>query len=148
MKHTTTWKPDTCECELHYEWDDAVPTEERIHTPVEQVTTHDGTIVQTTRCRHHEHLTGHVSDVHAAVSSENQNKNRLYALVVETHPELTTKDAAGNAILHPGSFEWLFDERRALVVKVKGINTDQSLALQNEAREKLGINDPLSINAS
>lgn len=32
MIHITTWRPDTCGCEIQYAWDDSVPTEQRVHT--------------------------------------------------------------------------------------------------------------------
>lgn len=28
---TTRWKPDTCKCEIEYEWDDSIPQNERVH---------------------------------------------------------------------------------------------------------------------
>jgi len=31
-KHITRWTPDTHDCVIEYEWDDAVPAEERVHT--------------------------------------------------------------------------------------------------------------------
>lgn len=31
-QHITTWRPDTCECEVQYSWDDSVPAEERVHS--------------------------------------------------------------------------------------------------------------------
>jgi hypothetical protein len=32
MLQTTTWHPDTCGCVISYQWDDAVPAEQRKHT--------------------------------------------------------------------------------------------------------------------
>ena len=67
---TTTWRPDTCGCELHYDWDTDHHEDIRVHTPRE-VHPHGHV---TKRCPKHSH---HVSvhDLHAAVLAENRAKN-------------------------------------------------------------------------
>ena len=32
MIKITTWRPDTCECEIEYSWDDTVPQDQRVYT--------------------------------------------------------------------------------------------------------------------
>lgn len=37
--HTTRWSPDTCDCVVEYDWDDAEPTNVRKHTLKKMVNT-------------------------------------------------------------------------------------------------------------
>ena len=93
MKKITVWRPDTCGCELHLEWDDAAPIESRTHDPVHVVP-----------CEHHAHHPTH-AHAHAAVLAENQGKNRAMAALLEHAPHLE-----GQAI------GFSFDETRNLVL--------------------------------
>lgn len=71
MKKVTTWRPDTCDCELHYEWDTDHPEDSRVHTPVEVHPHGHGT----KRCPLHSHH-GDVHDLHNAVVAHNRAKNK------------------------------------------------------------------------
>lgn len=42
MIQKTKWKPDTCECEIVYEWDDSLPDDQRVHT-----------LASIQKCQHH-----------------------------------------------------------------------------------------------
>lgn len=81
-RKVTTWRPDTCGCTIHYEWDFDLPVEERVHTPVEHVTTYDGRFVPHSKCERHAHLPDHVSHYNA-VLAENQKKNAAFNLLAE-----------------------------------------------------------------
>lgn len=70
MKKTTTWRPDTCDCELFYEWDTDHPEDVRVHTPVETHPHGHGT----RRCKKHAHLAD-VNSLHDNVLAENRAKN-------------------------------------------------------------------------
>lgn len=37
MIRRTLWRPDTCACEIEYEWDDALPADQRVHTALRAV---------------------------------------------------------------------------------------------------------------
>ena len=72
-KVITTWRPDTCRCELNYSWDRHTSEDERIHTAE-----------SFTPCEAHKHHT----DKHqhfAAVLEENQRKNQVVNLLAEKH---------------------------------------------------------------
>lgn len=64
MLQTTRWKPDTCECVIDYQWDDAVPAEERVHLPV----------ATKKICSRHSNNNGHAA-VFQAAHGENVTKN-------------------------------------------------------------------------
>lgn len=65
MKHITSHRPDTCGCELHYEWDDAVPAEERVHTPVSEFIDNTGNVRKPLMCQHHQ-----TAEIKAEVDAE------------------------------------------------------------------------------
>lgn len=60
MLKRTRWQPDTCGCVIEYEWDDAVPQEERTHNYVAHVA-----------CARHQAASATLATVH----SENRRKN-------------------------------------------------------------------------
>lgn len=71
----TRWRPDTCECSIEYEWDDAVASDVRTHTTVAVVP-----------CPVHTGLS--VASAGAAVVRENQGKNLALGIVRQQRPEL------------------------------------------------------------
>lgn len=129
MKHVTTWRPDTCDCVLHYEWDDTESAETRTHTPVRSVTRHDGIVEEIKVCKAHAGLTlGAAEDVdpvyhYARVAAENQTKNNVIS-------ELLASPDLSESVLEKGEQvrtfragrepEWSFDEDRVLRVKLAG----------------------------
>ena len=66
---TTRWSPDTCGCVLEYDWDDAVPQEQRVHL--------FRGIGRT--CPDHQTLTGEA--LYGIVKTENETKNRAKGLL-------------------------------------------------------------------
>lgn len=133
----TTWTPDTCGCQIHYAWDDSVPAEERIHSPVEGVTAHGGTFIPTKRCQHHEHHKDTRAH-HDAVLEENQRKNKLHAHVMECFPELTRIDDRGITHLKEDALSWSYDTERALNVTIHGVAAEHKTAYQKKADIHLG----------
>lgn len=127
-KHITTWKPDTCDCIIHYEWDDSVPAEERVHTPVESVTTHDGRVIPRHVCAVHAGTienAGKEVEHHDKIKEENTRKNQVLGHILENSPDLTelVQKEDGSMVkefkkgLAP---EWSFDASRNLKVSLKG----------------------------
>lgn len=88
--HRNLWSPDTCGCQIEFEFDDEVPAEERVHTgskivkrcPAHQESDFDG-------C--HDHYT--------TVLDENQRKNILLGKLMETHPEIVDLREDGSRIM-------------------------------------------------
>ena len=122
MKHITTWSPDTCGCELHYEWDDTLPEGQRVHTPVEEFIDSSGNVRRSKKCEHHK-LLATKEDHHTKILTENQGKNKVLASLMEAEPTLvetfTDKDGSVQKRFKPGSEPaWEFDATRKLVVTI------------------------------
>lgn len=94
------WKPDTCGCEVVYEWDDTQPLETRDHVPVDL-----------TPCPHHQGEAGEPAATKAArVFTENRTKNAAVAALV-----------AAEADLKPEDVGFRFDDSRKLVLRVPNL---------------------------
>lgn len=81
MKHINAYRPDTCGCELHYEWDDATP---EIQVPIDSYTDVNGQLRTTLRCEAHADIASH-HEVHEHVFKENRTKNFFLKHVTEAH---------------------------------------------------------------
>ena len=124
MKHITTWSPDTCGCELHYEWDDAIPEAERVHTPVEEFIDSAGNIRRSKKCDHHK-LLATKEEHHTKILAENQGKNKVLGLIAEFDDGYITEekqntDGTSYKVFKQGlEPSWAFDETRKLQVGFK-----------------------------
>ena len=90
------WSPDTCGCQIEYEWDDSVPQEQRIHSAskiVKACSIH----------QHHNDKDAHYQDV----LDENQSKNKAVGLLIKTFKKL---DGGQDEIT------WRFEDDRSLVI--------------------------------
>ena len=115
MIRTTTWRPDTCECVLEYSWDDAASEASRVHSFVRVVSF----------CPAHSLLAG--VNLYDAVVSENQRKNRTYAIAEALLVSLT-----------PESRLWYYDSARVLQVVIPNLTTLQKNQLQSACNTTFG----------
>lgn len=69
MIKTNKWHPDTCGCQILFEWDSDVEPDDREHSPIE---TFNGE--STVRCNVHKDLSD-ISELYAVVKAENMAKN-------------------------------------------------------------------------
>lgn len=103
-KVVTTWRPDTCGCELNYSWDRDSTEDERVHT------------AETFKpCEAHKHHT----DKHqhfAAVLEENQRKNKVVNYLAEKHG------------VTPHDFAFSFNASRALDISHPTLDVSTSQA--------------------
>lgn len=104
---TTRWSPDTCECVATYSWDDAVPDEQRVHTPI-----------SLEPCADHTRLHPNNALRWQAMENENKGKNAIWRKALDRMPYLRFQlpNAAGGTDTFEkiGEFEWTFDENREL----------------------------------
>lgn len=100
----TKWRPDTCDCEIDYEWDETVPQEVRAHVAV-----------GSKPCAAHAHLDGHGSHFDV-VLGENQTKNKLHGDIVDAVGEGDTEKKLGQG----KDVEFFYDEARTLHVRLIG----------------------------
>lgn len=131
----TTWSPDTCGCTVHYQWDDSLPSDQRIHIPVESVTTSKGDVLPSKHCEHHQKLDT-VHDVHIAIKSENQKKNKAVAIITETFPEVAHEDV-----------KWSFDKDRNLSISSEKLQSAAISFVQQRINDELGV-DAVRINTA
>lgn len=121
MIQTTRWKPDTCDCELEYSWDDSVPQEDRVHALINRVS-----------CKFHakdDDETGYQK-----VVEENSTKNVAYGHLLDKMPDLTRDvmeaDGSTSKQVKPEyKFDYEFDKDRQLVVTVTGLDAAKAADL-------------------
>lgn len=114
MKHKNTWRPDTCECVLEYEWDDAEPEAERAHACVRVIVdcgAHGSPAARTKAGRgaHFERVLG-----------ENRHKNEVLAEIAAVAPaehveEIDAGDGRKVRVLK-NPHRWRWGEGRALEI--------------------------------
>jgi len=114
MKQYTTWRPDTCDCELTYEWDDSLPLNKRthaIHTINKSCLAHSALSVKT------EH--------YDKVIEENKRKNILYGKILDNIPSAVNEKVNDDGTITKTlklnkEYKWSFDNDRVLVVELIG----------------------------
>ena len=125
MIKTTTWSPDTCGCEIEYDWDTEVPQASRTHT-LKQINK---------RCP--AHSAGTLADEYAAVVDENTRKNILRGRILEDFSALAIVDGDGNVDFADG-FSWSFDDQRRLVVTLPNVSGPVLVNIQTLADATFG----------
>ena len=121
----TLWYPDTCHgCSMEYEWDDSVPQEQRIHTPV-QIDDPEGEFKGS-------------ENMGLQIMEENQRKNVAIGEILKENPTLI--DASG-ALLPTIVIDFTYDQDRILHLSVSGLKTIQEKSdAQIAVDAKLGEN--------
>ncbi len=107
---TTRWEPDTCECAVVYEWDDDVPSEQRIHSLSEIIN----------KGPEHAHILD--ASLYTTVLDENRRKNVMFNIVNTTDPEIIP--------------EWEFTAGRVLQITFSG-NIPNNIKQQLQAAADL-----------
>ena len=125
MIKVTTWRPDTCDCVLSYEWDDTVPQEQRVHI-IKRIDS---------ACADHQ---GEIDKkVHfEKVLKENVGKNKALNKIVEQFPHLRENhekdpDKEPRYWFKEGHEpKWYFDNQRNLVIETDKLDTNQKKDLR------------------
>lgn len=117
----TTWRPDTCGCVIQYEWDDSLSNDLRVHT---------GKNIEKT-CESHKNII-EAKELYIQLTEENQRKNLFLKEVIDTIPTLketkVKEDGSVEERLKKGvTYEYLFDDKRNLVVDFKGEVVDKNV---------------------
>lgn len=121
MKHITTWKPDTCDCIVHFEWDDEDQKPNKTFTAVEEFTGSRGETIRAKKCQHHQSISDH-HEHFAVVEGENKGKNRFLKELLDELPAGDKKALKDEQGRDTGDFAFLveptfsFDAERKLVV--------------------------------
>lgn len=154
--HTNRWKPDTCGCEIIYQWDDSVEQENRVHTSVEKAKDNKGKDIFTKNCPVHT-IPDH-AQLYTAVHEENTRKNVALHDVLESIPSLkrtlsqTEKDTikliaqvkgetidVPDEVLRDGvEVSWSFDDQRNVVLTTNGFTTAEKNSANSIVQAKFG----------
>jgi len=108
----TTWRPDTCGCVILYQWDDAVPDDQLVHT-VYQISK---------KCSFHQNTLSN-GEHFTVVQDENTRKNRAIGKILADFPALTeqvTIDGETLTRMKRGVMSWSFDDTRKLILDAHG----------------------------
>jgi hypothetical protein len=109
MIKKTRWRPDTCGCEIEYEWDDSLSQEKRVHTPSQIIK----------KCEFHQDMLNK-NEHYTKVLEENQTKNRVWGKLLEISTltaDKVSEDGETHKELKPNiTYNWSFDADRNLVV--------------------------------
>lgn len=124
MIQKTIWRPDTCSCVIEYEWDDAVPAEQRTHTISNIIG----------KCKHHNTTTSH-EEHYDKVLNENRRKNIVLEEIKKTIPSATEIDAKGEVKLKE-DVKWSYDDTRALNIEVPTLTKGEKSTLESTLNGK------------
>lgn len=137
---TTRWEPDTHSVVIDYEWDDALPDDQRVHTPVRAWTKMPpGNAVP---------LLPHRNPValHDQVLTENRRKNEAIAHVLDALPEAMTKDELDSdgdptgrrVVKDKHAPEWTMGKDGRVTISIPGADKASKTALRAGLAEKFG----------
>lgn len=132
MIKTTRWQPDTCDCDIEYQWDTDVPQDARIHT-VSKINR---------ACKAHEKLATK-EDHFEKVLDENKRKNIIRKEILDKVPEIGVEVTGPNGEkfreFKPGvEFTYSFDEDRNLVVDLKGATAKEKTDADKASKDRFG----------
>lgn len=115
--HRNLWGPDTCGCEIEFEFDDELPEASRVHTAA--------TIIKTCPA----HSTIDIVDKHDhydTVLKENQRKNIVHGQIMEQFPHLVDdKGDKGKSLKEGINYKFEFQgtgKNRTLNIELEGAN--------------------------
>ena len=120
----TRWRPDTCDCELEYEWDDSQSEDVRTHTISNVLKACPAHAGEPDKVKHYNNVLG-----------ENQRKNIVFGKILESVPTATRdklqEDGSTVKDLKLGKeYKWSFDAQRNLVIDLVGFTAGEKLEVK------------------
>lgn len=110
----TIWKPNTCDCEIVYEWDDALPSDQVLFTLI---------------------AVNHRGDEHANVIDG--------SLISTLHEEVNRLQVATQMVIDDGfdedHFTYSWDPGRTLTITIPDASKSDKLALQAAIAVQVGL---------
>jgi len=125
MIKTTTWKPDTCDCIIEYEWDTDTSSSERVHTIKNIIK----------KCDAHNNIINK-TDCFDNVMDENTRKNIFIEEIKKAVPELieeiTQEDGSKKKVFKENyDCKWTFDVDRKLEIELIGFDETAKNKVEN-----------------
>lgn len=115
--HETVWHPDTCDgCVVTYEWDDALPIEQRVMR-FKSILVADKALAD---------LKGEAQ--YNAILERNQRKNKVYKEITDTVPEAVEEVRADDGSMKKTvkDFQFRYDAEGNLVVSADGLDDSKT----------------------
>lgn len=106
--HTTRWRPDTCECVIEYQWNDQ--DDPIVHT-----------VSNVINCAYH---SGTISEIFAAVTLENQEKNIALNYIAQELPAFAIVDGS-NVSPNLELISFTYDQSRVLLITAVGMSAQE-----------------------
>ena len=133
MKKITRWRPDTCGCELEFEWDNEVSLDKRTHLPGKYVV----------KCAAHNHIEDNTRHFES-VLEENRRKNQTLTILKELPLSFVEQNTTGKATVKvfKEGYEpvWSFDENRKLIIHLPNTTPeDKFLVSQIDFSDRIEI---------
>lgn len=135
--HGNRWSPDTCDCEILYNFDDETSNEDRVHWPVPEQTSHSGEKLTPKKCKYHDKTADH-NEHYAVVLEENQRKNLIGNHIIDLFPHHTEPHKDGGTVLKEGSHAWSYDDNRVLHISSDMLTDEEKKILQSHTDQKHG----------
>lgn len=121
------WWPDTCGCEVEYNWDRDVSIDDRVHNVV----------AVHTACSIHQGLP--LQDHWNTVLEENMRKNKTIGKVFDLHPEFREGLKSRNReVSFNDMVKWHFDGGRVLHVELPTLAVEHKTVIQQHVNEMFG----------
>lgn len=123
------WRPDTCGCEVEYEWDTEVAPDDREYT-----------VVRSELCTIHKDLglSADTNEHYVAIKEENTRKNIVFKHIVETIPDFTYIDSSNNENFHVEDYHWVFDDNRNLKYSLTKGTQNEKNTVDSKATDDFG----------
>lgn len=130
--HENVWTPDTCDCQVIYEFDDELPADQRVHT-FKRITKHDVTLPL---------LTG--EQEYEAILENNIRKSKVHTQLLTISTLIQTNPDGSIGLKNGVTMNWSWvgvGASKVLSISVSGANlaNPQKSAVQSWCDTNIGI---------
>ena len=133
----TTWRPDTCDCEIEYAWDDSIPQDGRVHTAHKINRVCPAHVAETDKVKHYETVLeeNHRKNLTIDLIYQNGGKRILTLAEKQQMSLFFAVQGEGNRPVPDDVWklgvkvDWSFDVNRSLVVDIKGLTSAEKTAI-------------------
>lgn len=141
MKKYYCFRPDTCGCELHYEYDSSIgPNHDTDLITNDIYTDPNGQQRQTIKCLAHQAIADMVTLKNTVHLGENVRKNKFIDAAMKLYPtSFPIATTADGQTIDYSKLSWNYDTQRVLNVTIAGLTKPQKNSLQSTADTEFGV---------